>query len=195
MRRPWRRSTSLPPATNAGRQPLFEQRVAAGRACDGHCDLLADDIFCLEDGPRVLDCLEFDDALRLDDTLPTSRSSPWTSNGSADPTSRTGPRGLPHGRPRHLAGVARSPLIATGPGAGQGVRESVQTKESRVGRQGPAAPRAHPHPPRRGPRATVSRRRLARNRQVHPRRRPWRRAQRGRHPLRRRAQGARRARQ
>lgn len=53
----------------AGRGPLFEQRVAAGRACDGHGDLLADDIFCLDDGPRVLDCLEFDDALRLDDAL------------------------------------------------------------------------------------------------------------------------------
>lgn len=53
----------------AGRRPLFDDRVAAGRACDGHGDLLADDVFCLDDGPRVLDCLEFDDALRLDDVL------------------------------------------------------------------------------------------------------------------------------
>jgi aminoglycoside phosphotransferase family enzyme/predicted kinase len=53
----------------AGRGPLFTSRVADGRACDGHGDLLADDIFCLDDGPRVLDCLEFDDALRLDDAL------------------------------------------------------------------------------------------------------------------------------
>ena len=53
----------------AGRRPLFDGRVAAGRARDGHGDLLADDIFCLDDGPRVLDCLEFDDALRLDDVL------------------------------------------------------------------------------------------------------------------------------
>jgi uncharacterized protein len=53
----------------AGRRPLFERRIAEGRACDGHGDLLADDIFCLDDGPRVLDCLEFDDALRLDDVL------------------------------------------------------------------------------------------------------------------------------
>lgn len=52
-----------------GRRPLFDQRIAAGRARDGHGDLLADDIFCLDDGPRVLDCLEFDDALRLDDVL------------------------------------------------------------------------------------------------------------------------------
>jgi aminoglycoside phosphotransferase family enzyme/predicted kinase len=52
-----------------GRKPLLEARIAAGRARDGHGDLLADDIFLLDDGPRVLDCLEFDDALRLDDVL------------------------------------------------------------------------------------------------------------------------------
>ena len=53
----------------AGRRPLFDQRIAEGRACDGHGDLLADDIFCLDDGPRVLDCIEFADALRLGDVL------------------------------------------------------------------------------------------------------------------------------
>ncbi len=53
----------------AGRHDLFAQRVASGRACDGHGDLLADDVFCLDDGPRLLDCLEFDDALRLGDGL------------------------------------------------------------------------------------------------------------------------------
>lgn len=53
----------------AGRRPLFDARVAAGRARDGHGDLLADDIFLLNDGPRVLDCLDFDDALRWDDVL------------------------------------------------------------------------------------------------------------------------------
>ncbi len=52
-----------------GREALFEHRVADGRAVDGHGDLLADDIFCLDDGPRVLDCLEFDDGLRLGDGL------------------------------------------------------------------------------------------------------------------------------
>ena len=30
---------------------------------------LADDIFCLDDGPRILDCLEFDDRLRHLDCL------------------------------------------------------------------------------------------------------------------------------
>jgi aminoglycoside phosphotransferase family enzyme/predicted kinase len=53
----------------AGREPVFERRIAAGRAVDGHGDLLADDIFLLDDGPRVLDCLEFDDRLRYGDTL------------------------------------------------------------------------------------------------------------------------------
>lgn len=52
-----------------GRERLFHQRVDEGRAVDGHGDLLADDIFCLPDGPRVLDCIEFDDRLRLGDGL------------------------------------------------------------------------------------------------------------------------------
>lgn len=52
-----------------GRGPLFERRVAEGRIRDGHGDLLAEDIFCLEDGPRVLDCIEFDDRFRYGDVL------------------------------------------------------------------------------------------------------------------------------
>ena len=52
-----------------GRGRLFEARIADGRAVDGHGDLLADDIFCLDDGPRILDCIEFDDGLRLGDGL------------------------------------------------------------------------------------------------------------------------------
>jgi predicted kinase len=53
----------------AGRGPLFDDRIADGRIVDGHADLLADDIFCLDDGPRVLDCIEFDDRLRWLDGL------------------------------------------------------------------------------------------------------------------------------
>ena len=53
----------------AGRGPLFERRIAEGHAVDGHGDLLADDIFCLDDGPRILDCLAFDDDLRRGDVL------------------------------------------------------------------------------------------------------------------------------
>ncbi|UOX90681.1 AAA family ATPase [Amycolatopsis sp. FBCC-B4732] len=53
----------------AGREPLFDRRIAGGHVVDGHGDLLADDVFCLDDGPRVLDCLEFDDHLRHVDVL------------------------------------------------------------------------------------------------------------------------------
>ena len=53
----------------AGRQRLFEARVDGGHILDGHGDLLAGDIFCLDDGPRILDCLEFDDHLRWVDGL------------------------------------------------------------------------------------------------------------------------------
>ncbi|MFG3437000.1 AAA family ATPase [Nonomuraea sp. NPDC047897] len=52
-----------------GRDRLFASRIAGRRVVDGHGDLLADDIFCLDDGPRILDCLEFDDRLRFVDGL------------------------------------------------------------------------------------------------------------------------------
>ncbi|WP_236790883.1 bifunctional aminoglycoside phosphotransferase/ATP-binding protein [Amycolatopsis sp. GM8] len=53
----------------AGREALFARRIAAGHVLDGHGDLLADDIFCLDEGPQILDCLEFDDTLRAVDGL------------------------------------------------------------------------------------------------------------------------------
>jgi aminoglycoside phosphotransferase family enzyme/predicted kinase len=53
----------------AGRAPLLERRAEQGLVRDGHGDLLADDIFCLDDGPRILDCIEFDDRLRYGDVL------------------------------------------------------------------------------------------------------------------------------
>jgi uncharacterized protein len=52
-----------------GRADLFSRRCADGWVVDGHGDLIADDVFCLPDGPRVLDCLDFDDHLRHVDTL------------------------------------------------------------------------------------------------------------------------------
>jgi len=51
----------------AGREPLFADRQQGGHAVDGHGDLRADDVFCLDDGPRVLDCIEFSDRLRHGD--------------------------------------------------------------------------------------------------------------------------------
>jgi hypothetical protein len=53
----------------AGREALFQLRIAEGRVRDGHGDLQAEDIFCLEDGPRILDCIEFDERLRHGDVL------------------------------------------------------------------------------------------------------------------------------
>ncbi|MCV7231121.1 bifunctional aminoglycoside phosphotransferase/ATP-binding protein [Mycobacterium branderi] len=53
----------------AGRGMLLAERISERRIVDGHGDLLADDIFCLPDGPEILDCLEFDDHLRYVDML------------------------------------------------------------------------------------------------------------------------------
>jgi aminoglycoside phosphotransferase family enzyme/predicted kinase len=53
----------------AGRTALFDRRIAERRVVDGHGDLLADDIFCLDDGPRILDALAFDPRLRYGDVL------------------------------------------------------------------------------------------------------------------------------
>jgi aminoglycoside phosphotransferase family enzyme/predicted kinase len=52
-----------------GRSALFTHRIADGRIVDGHGDLLADDIFCIDTGPVALDCLEFDDRLRYVDGI------------------------------------------------------------------------------------------------------------------------------
>jgi len=62
---------------------LFDARIGGGWVLDGHGDLLAEDIFCLQDGPRILDCLEFDDRLRWVDGLDDAAFWPWTWNGSA----------------------------------------------------------------------------------------------------------------
>jgi len=52
-----------------GRQALFAQRLNAGLVRDGHGDLQAADIYLQPDGPRILDCLEFDERLRVGDVL------------------------------------------------------------------------------------------------------------------------------
>jgi aminoglycoside phosphotransferase family enzyme len=50
-----------------GRKPLLGARIASGRVCDGHGDLQAEDVFCLDDAVRILDCIEFSDRLRHGD--------------------------------------------------------------------------------------------------------------------------------
>lgn len=52
-----------------GRSALFAERIVDGRIVDGHGDLLADDIFCMETGPVLLDCLEFNERLRYVDGM------------------------------------------------------------------------------------------------------------------------------
>jgi len=52
-----------------GRGPLFDLRITEGCICDGHGDLQTDDVFCLDDGPRVLDCIEFCDDFRHGDVV------------------------------------------------------------------------------------------------------------------------------
>jgi uncharacterized protein len=47
--------------------PMLDARVADGRICDGHGDLQAEDVFCLDDGVRILDSVEFSDRLRYGD--------------------------------------------------------------------------------------------------------------------------------
>jgi len=53
----------------AGRKKLFADRARRGSIVDGHGDLLAEDIFLMPDGPRILDCIEFSDRLRHLDQL------------------------------------------------------------------------------------------------------------------------------
>jgi aminoglycoside phosphotransferase family enzyme/predicted kinase len=64
-----RRVESLAKQYIAGRTPLFGQRIVDEQIVDGHGDLLADDIFCMPDGPVLLDCLDFDDHLRYIDRI------------------------------------------------------------------------------------------------------------------------------
>ncbi|ORM36780.1 AAA family ATPase [Williamsia sp. 1135] len=52
-----------------GRLILLTERISAGRVIDGHGDLSTEDIFCVEDGPQILDCLDFDDRLRFVDGI------------------------------------------------------------------------------------------------------------------------------
>ncbi|OZG29546.1 hypothetical protein BH683_008890 [Williamsia sp. 1138] len=52
-----------------GRLILLTERISTGRVIDGHGDLSTEDIFCLPDGPQILDCLDFDDRLRFVDGI------------------------------------------------------------------------------------------------------------------------------
>lgn len=64
-----RRATTLAESYALGRTELFTRRLDLGMVRDGHGDLLAEDVYLLADGPRLLDCLEFDTRLRVCDVL------------------------------------------------------------------------------------------------------------------------------
>ncbi len=51
----------------SGRKALFERRIEEGEIKDGHGDLLAADVFCIDSTPEILDCIEFDDRYRYCD--------------------------------------------------------------------------------------------------------------------------------
>lgn len=53
----------------AGRAGLFTHRIEERCIVDGHADLLAEDIFWVDNRPVLLDCLEFSDELRYIDRI------------------------------------------------------------------------------------------------------------------------------
>jgi uncharacterized protein len=63
------RVRSLVDAYLTGCDSLFDARIRDGFVRAGHGDLIADDIFCLDDGPRIVDCLAFNDNWRIGDVL------------------------------------------------------------------------------------------------------------------------------
>ena len=192
-RRSSTRSRRSPTGTSTVVVALFEQRIADGRAVDGHGDLLADDIFCLDDGPRILDCIEFDDALRLGDGLADAAFLAMDLEHLGRPdlarrlldayreaTADVWPSSLEH---HHVAYRAQVRAKVAAIRAAQGDRPSV-------GRR-PPAPRTGSCAPGRRPRAARAGRRAARHREVHPRGGPRTRARDVRHPVRRAPQGLR----
>ena len=95
----------------AGRAPLFDARIRDGRIVDGHGDLLADDIFCLDDGPRILDCLDFDDRLRIPAAPPHTLSRrcapPWRSRSGRARLARSRRPCARRGRPPRRRAACR----------------------------------------------------------------------------------------
>ncbi len=152
-----------------GRGALFE-RSHRGRLgpVDGHGDLLADDIFCLDDGPRVLDCIEFDDGCASATASPTSRSWPWTSNdlGRPDLAERVPRRYREHAATRWPAVARAPPHRLPGPGPRQGGRHPRRPGRRRRRGRRPTAAGLADAPPRAGPGPARPGRRAPRHREV-----------------------------
>ena len=87
-----------------GRADLFAARRAEDRVVDGHGDLLADDVFCLPDGPVCSTASSSTTGCATSTGSTTPPSSPWTSNVSAGRSLRPGSwrstRSSPPTRPR-----------------------------------------------------------------------------------------------
>ncbi len=176
-----------------GRRPLFERRVAEDWVCDGHGDLLADDIFCLDDGPRVLDCLDFSDELRYGDVLADVAflAMDLEHRGAPDLATRFLEQYDEFSGERHPASlvdyyVAFRALIR----AKVSALRAQQGDVAAPSRARAARACARPPPPR--PRGARARRRHARHRQVDRRPGSLRAPGLGGAPLRRRPEGARR---
>ena len=114
-----------------------------GRIVDGHGDLIADDVFCLDDGPRVLDCLEFDDRLRyldgLDDAAFLAMDLERLGRAAARPTAFLDcvRRVLRRPRTGRRCATTTSP---TGPSSGPR-SACLRARAGRPGRRGRRAPR------------------------------------------------------
>jgi aminoglycoside phosphotransferase family enzyme/predicted kinase len=52
-----------------GRKSLLEKRIVAGHVREGHGDLRCDHIYFTSDGPRVIDCVDFDRSFRVADVV------------------------------------------------------------------------------------------------------------------------------
>ena len=180
----------------AGRDPLFARRIAAGHARDGHGDLLAEDVFCLDDGPRILDCLEFDERLRFGDVLGDVAFLAMDLERLGRPGSRAPlPRSVPRRRTRLVARVARTPLHRVpGARARQGRLPARHAGKPQCRGRRRRAARTRAQPPRSRPGAAGPRRRSARDGQDHARNRDRNRARLAGPEERRRTQRARRAR-
>ncbi len=65
----FRRARRLVERFISGRTALFGERIEQGWIRDGHGDLRCEHVFCLDDGPRLIDCLAFNDEFRIGDVL------------------------------------------------------------------------------------------------------------------------------
>ena len=79
------RSTAEAPRSSPAAAPVRRRGEPTDRVVDGHGDLLADDVFCLDDGPRPVTVSSSTTGCASSTASTTPPSSPWTSSSSARP--------------------------------------------------------------------------------------------------------------